>query len=135
MSVMQIASQLLSQKMGSDVSEGQAENALQGLMGGDFNIGELVSKFSQGGGLASQLQSWLGDGANEGISASSILDIFGGDKVQQFASQLGVSDEEAAGGLADMIPQLIDKSSSGGNLLESIGGVSGALNMAKSFFK
>ena len=33
-----------------------------------------------------------------------------------------------------MLPQLIDKSSSGGDLLDAVGGVGGALNMAKGLF-
>ena len=33
-----------------------------------------------------------------------------------------------------MLPQLIDKSSSGGDLLDAVGGVGGALNMTKGLF-
>ena len=136
MDLMQLATQLLGKQFqgSSNASEGQIQSALQGLLGGDFNIGELVAKFASNGGLANQLQSWLGDGSNDGISASNIMDVFGGEKVNQFASQLGVSGDEAAGGLADVIPQLIDKSSSGGNLLESVGGIGGAMNLAKGLF-
>ena len=138
MDIAKIATQLLAQKMGgANASEGQMQNALQGLIGGGsdgLNIGELVGKFSQNGGLANQLQSWLGDGANEGLSADNVKQVFGNQQVQQFASQLGVDEEQAAGGLADMLPQLIDKSSSGGNLLDAVGGVGGALNMAKGLF-
>lgn len=138
MDIAKIATQLLAQKMGgANASEGQIQNALQGLIGGGsdgLNIGELVGKFSQNGGLANQLQSWLGDGANEGLSVDNVKEVFGGQQVQQFASQLGVDEEQAAGSLADMIPQLIDKSSSGGNLLDAVGGIGGALNMAKGLF-
>ena len=51
-----------------------------------------------------------------------------------FASKLGLSQEEAAGGLSDALPQMVDKASSGGSLLDSIGGVSGALSMAGKLF-
>lgn len=137
MDIMKLATQLITQQFQgkTNASESQVQSALTGLLGGNFNIAELVSKFSANGGLASQLQSWLGDGGNQGISTSNIMDVFGGDKVDQFASQLGVSGEEAAGGLADVVPQLIDKSSSGGNLLESVGGIGGAMNLAKGLFK
>jgi hypothetical protein len=35
--------------------------------------------------------------------------------------------------LKDALPQMIDKSSSGGSLLDNLGGLSGALGMAKKF--
>jgi hypothetical protein len=41
---------------------------------------------------------------------------------------------EAAGGLSDALPQMVDKASSDGSLLDSIGGVSGALGMASKLF-
>lgn len=137
MDIIKIATQLVMQQFHgkSDASESQVQSALGGLLGGDFNIGDLVNKFASNGGLTNQLQSWLGDGGNDGISASNIMDVLGGDKVSNFASQLGISGEEAAGGLADVIPELIDKSSSGGNLLDSVGGLGGAMNLAKGLFK
>jgi uncharacterized protein YidB (DUF937 family) len=60
--------------------------------------------------------------------------LFGGDKISAFASQLGISDEQAADSLADAVPQIVDQGSSGGNLLDAVGGLSGALDMAKKLF-
>ena len=137
MDILKIATELVMQQFQgkSNASESQVKSALDGLLGSDFNIGELVSKFAANDGLANQLQSWLGDGGNQGIAPSNIMDVLGGDKINQFASQMGVSSDEAAGGLADVIPQIIDKSSSGGNLLDSVGGIGGAMDLAKGLFK
>ncbi len=121
-------------KSQSSASETEMSGAIQGLLGGNFDIGSLIEKFSANGGLATQLQSWLGDGANQSVSADSIMDAFGQDSVSQFASQIGVDSGSAASGLSEVIPALIDKCSSGGNLLESVGGVGGALDMAKGLF-
>ncbi len=134
MDILQIASQIFAQKMGGNLSENLVQTALKTLMDGDLNIADLVSKFSENGALTNTLQSWLGDGQNQSISVDTIMDVFGGQKVEQFASSLGLNNESAAGGLAEMIPELIDKSSSGGNLLDSVGGIGGALNMAKGLF-
>ena len=134
MDILQIASQIFAQKMGGNLSENLVQTALKTLMDGDLNIADLVSKFSENGALADTLRSWLGDGQNQSISVANIMDVFGGQKVEQFASSLGLNNESAAGGLAEMIPELIDKSSSGGNLLDSVGGIGGALNMAKGLF-
>jgi len=59
----------------------------------------------------------------------------GSGKLEQFSQELGVSANEGKAGLANILPQLIDKSSAGGSVLESVGGIGGALNRAKGFFK
>ena len=67
------------------------------------------------------------------IDAQQILSGLGDDKVGEFASAVGMEKDAAAQGLADVIPQIMDKSSSGGNLLESVGGLGGLMGAAKSF--
>jgi uncharacterized protein YidB (DUF937 family) len=121
---------------GSGLDLGTLVTSLSGLLGGGqggIDLSSLISKFSSAG-LGSIVNSWLGDGANESISANQIMEMFGANKISEFASNLGLSQEEAAGGLSDAIPQMVDKASSGGSLLDSIGGLSGALGMAGKLF-
>ena len=122
---------------GSGLDLGSLTSALSGLTGGGdeggFDIGSLLGKM-QGGGMAEMAQSWLGDGDNAPVEGSQITEMFGSDKISEFASKLGLSEEEAVGGLQDALPQIVDKASSGGSILDSIGGIGGALNMAKKFF-
>ena len=139
MDLMQIGAQLLQSKLGSNVQTGDIASALSGLFGGDnLDIGSLISKVQGSGGLASMASSWLGDGANEAMSGNQVMELFGKDKVSEFASKLNVDEGTASNGLADMIPQLIDKASSGGSLLESamgsMGGVGGLMGMAGKLF-
>ena len=61
--------------------------------------------------------------------------MLGPEKISEFASKLGLSNEEAADGLSEALPQMVDKASSDGSLLDSIGGVSGAINMASKLFR
>ncbi len=122
---------------GSGLDLGSLTSALSGLTGGNsgggLDIGSILSNM-QSGGMASMAASWLGDGDNDAISSSQITDIFGQDKISDFASKLGLSEDEAVGGLRDALPEMVDKASSGGSILDSIGGIEGALGMASKMF-
>lgn len=126
----------LSGEAGSGLDHGSLTSALSNLLGADggsLDLGSILSSMKEGG-LGSILDSWLGDGANSVVSPEQISSMLGSDKIAEFASQLGLSQEDATGGLSEALPQLIDKSSSGGSLLDSIGGVEGALGFAKKLF-
>jgi uncharacterized protein YidB (DUF937 family) len=122
---------------GSGLDIGNVVSALSGLTGGGgkegFDLGSLLSMMDSGG-LGAMAKSWLGDGDNDAISPDQITDMLGADKIAGFASQMGISSEEAAGGLSDALPHMVDKASSGGSLLDSIGGVSGAIDLAGKLF-
>ena len=138
MDLKNLATQLIMSKMGGTGDASAAESAVGELLGGTdkFDLGALVGKFTGAGGdVASKAKSWLGDGANDSISPDQIKDALGADKIDAFAAKLGVDRETASGSLADMLPQLIDKGSSNGSLLDSVGGVGGLAKMASKFFK
>ncbi|RMF36338.1 MAG: hypothetical protein D6754_11550 [Alphaproteobacteria bacterium] len=71
------------------------------------------------GGL---LDSFLGDGANAPMAATQVTDILGADKVGTFAAEIGTTPETATSALSDALPELLDKVSSGGKLLEGLAG-------------
>ena len=128
----------LSGNAGSGLDTGMLSGALGGLLGGGnegggLDIGGLLGNL-QSKGLGDAAASWLGDGENEAISGEQVTNLFGSEKISEFASQLGLSENEAAGGLADALPQMVDNASSGGGLLDSIGGLSGAAGMAGKLF-
>ncbi len=120
---------------------GDIAGALGGLLGdgeGGLDLGSLVSGLSQNG-LGEIVGSWLGSGENASISLDQVKDLLGSDKIAEFASQLGLSEESAAGALADALPQVIDQATTGENsmvddLLEKVGGVGGAMNMLGKMF-
>ena len=89
------------------------------------------------GGLGDQLESFLGDGENQDLSADQVKSAFGEDGLANVANKLGVDTDSAAAQLKDILPGLLDKASSGGNLMESLsgGGADGLLDMAKGFLK
>ena len=138
MDLKELATQLVMEKIGAANDKGAAASALENLTSGSkgFDLGDIVGQFTgSGGDLASKAKSWLGDGANDSISASQVEQALGGDKVEAFARQLGIGKEEASNSLSDILPQLIDKSSRGGELLESVGGASGLFSIASKLFK
>jgi len=128
----------LSGSTGSSLDLDTLTSALSGLTGGNnenggMDLGSILGKM-QGGGMADMAQSWLGDGDNAPMEDSHVTEMFGADKISEFASQLGMSESEAIGGLRDAMPEMVNNASSGGSLLDSIGGISGAINMASKLF-
>ena len=81
--------------------------ALQ-LLQQNGGIEGLLDKFRQGG-YADQAASWQSTGENLPISGNALQEVLGSGAVGQIAQQLGMSHGDAAGGLAQVLPQLIDK--------------------------
>jgi len=138
MDLMELGAQLLSDKMDGQADNNAVTAALTNLLGdgqGNLNLQAIASKMTESGQLGDVLKSWLGDGANNAISAQGIMDLFGEGQLADIASQLGTNTNDIAGGLAEALPQMMDKASSGGSLLDSFGGADGLLDAAKSFLK
>lgn len=122
-----------------NLDTGTVMSALKGLLAdnsGNIDLQSLVSKFGTSG-LGALAASWLGDGNNESLSTQQVADVFGQDKLSSFASNLGMNTESATNGLASMIPQVLDKASSGGSLLsgDSLGKALGGLSSLGGLFK
>ena len=136
MELMQLASQLMKQFADGN-NDGQVDmNEALGVLSrlfsqngaaGSLDLGGLVSKM-QGTGLSDIVGSWLGDGENQAISGQQINDVLGADKVNDFAKSLNIDTNSAQDQLAEIVPQMVDKSSSGGqlnDLLSAVGGLEG----------
>ncbi len=138
MDLMKLGAQLVMSKLGggAGTSSDSISSVLGNLLGGGDNggdgMGSILSAMKEKG-LGSVADSWLGDGDNEEISSDQLRDVMGGDKVTEMASELGTDENSLLSGLKDALPQMVDKSSSGGSLLDNLGGLSGALGMAKKF--
>ncbi|MCV6613724.1 MAG: YidB family protein [Cellvibrionaceae bacterium] len=138
-SILQLGAQLFQSKMagqGQQLDLGDIVPALSGLLSnsqGQLDIGSLVSGMD-GGDLLNIAQSWLGNGSNQGISSNQLTQVLGQNRISDFASQLSLNEDQALTGLQEAIPSMVDKSSSDGNLLDMVGGVSGALDLAGKLF-
>ena len=70
-------------------------------------LGGLASMFGKAD-LGNVLQSWIGNGQNMPISADQVGQVFGNDMLGNIAKQAGLDQNEVAGGLAQMLPQIIN---------------------------
>lgn len=137
MDLKRLATQIIMQKFGAADNEQAASSALDELTGGksEFDLAEVVGQFTGSGGeLAAKARSWLSDDANDAITGTQVREALGSEKIAAFANRLGIDEDEASDRLSDVLPQLIDKSSRGGNLLDSVGGARGLLGFGSKFF-
>ena len=79
-----------------------ANNSQSGGLGG------LLNKF-QNAGLGDAAGSWVGTGQNQAVTGAQVTQALGPDVIGNIASQLGVGHSEAAGGVAQLLPELINK--------------------------
>jgi uncharacterized protein YidB (DUF937 family) len=73
---------------------------------------------AQQAGYGDQVQSWIGTGQNLPIDAGALSQIFGQGQLGQIAQELGMSHEEAAGQLAQTLPQVVDQMTPEGRIPE-----------------
>ena len=79
-----------------------------GSLGALGGLGGLIQAF-QRNGLGEQMQSWIGTGQNLPVSADQLQQVLGADTLSQISQQLGMSSGQASSGLAELLPQLIDR--------------------------
>lgn len=120
---------------GNNVSQDTLASSLGSLLGdGDgINLGSIVSQMTGNGGLSDLVGSWLGDGDNQELSSNQLTDILGKEKLSQFSNNVGMDEGSVLESLRQALPQIIDKSSSGGSLLDGLD-LGDALNLAKKLF-
>ena len=99
--------------LGGLLGGGQAQQAGTQVAGG---LGGLIDLLNNSG-LGDQVQSWIGTGENQTVSAEQIQATLGqADTLGQIAQDAGVSEQEAAGGLAELLPGLINKLTPNGQI-------------------
>ncbi|MBH8714952.1 YidB family protein, partial [Pseudomonas aeruginosa] len=84
---------------------GQAPGVEAGSLGGLGGLFQML----QNAGLGDALNSWIGGGPNQAVSAADISRAFGDGQLQQLADSAGVSQGEAAEHLSSLLPELVNK--------------------------
>lgn len=79
------------------------------------DLNGLVAALEKGG-LGAQVQSWLGPGANQPITAEQLKAIIGNSQVQDFARKLGLPVDETLKTMAQYLPDIVDKASPNGTI-------------------
>jgi uncharacterized protein YidB (DUF937 family) len=88
--------------------------ALGGMLAGG-GLQQVLSGF-QANGLSAQTDSWIGTGENKPISGEDVRKAVGDEELAKIAAQLGVSEDEAADAVAQVLPTVVDKVSPEGHL-------------------
>ena len=114
--------QLAGQVMGSlgaqkqdPVAQGDLMGSIMGLIERAGGLPALLQQLKDSG-LADQVSSWIGNGENQPVSGDQIKDALGEETIQQVAQQAGIAPEHAATGLAQLLPQIINQLTPGGEL-------------------
>lgn len=89
--------------------------------GGVGGLTGLVQLFAQHG-HADTVKSWVSTERNRAISPNDVHAVLGQDRVREVANEAGVSEQEASRGLADVLPQLVDRLTPNGRLPDGDGG-------------
>jgi uncharacterized protein YidB (DUF937 family) len=92
---------------GSDTALMMALLPIVSRMLGSGGLKKLLKAFAEQG-LAKQADSWIGTGRNLPVSADQVIKVIGGSKIEKIAKELGVSQKDAAGALATLLPAVID---------------------------
>ena len=88
--------------------------ALGGMLAGG-GLQQILSGF-QANGLSAQTDSWIGTGANQPISGDDVRKVVGDEELAKIAAQLGVSEDEAANAVAEVLPEVVDRVSPDGHI-------------------
>jgi len=67
-------------------------------------------------GKGAQAQSWVGTGANEPVDAGDVRQAMDDDELDRIAQQLGISKDEAAAAVAQILPDVVDQATPDGEL-------------------
>lgn len=121
-SVMGAVGQSVSNSLGTAVSGALGDQLGQALGGGNAagmlqavtallersgGLQGLVQQFQQGG-LGEVVASWISTGQNLPVSPEQIGQVLGRDTLGQVAQTLGMDADQAAGPLAQFLPQIVD---------------------------
>ena len=91
---------------------------VNGLIEKHGGIQGLVKQFEQQG-LGATVRSWVGTGANQPISPDQVHQVVGADTMKDLAAKFGLSSEELAKKLSNVLPQAVDHMTPGGTVPNS----------------
>ena len=98
-----------------------ANGQRQGGAGG--GLGDLIGRFTRGG-MGDVIGSWIGPGQNAPISGDQLSNVLGSNTISDLAAQLGLSNDEAAGQLSQVLPEVVDRLTPQGHVpADGLGGM------------
>jgi uncharacterized protein YidB (DUF937 family) len=71
-------------------------------------LGNVLGKFREAG-MGAQADSWVSTGQNVNISPNQLEQVFGSGALNDIASKLGMSQEQAGSAMSQVMPELINQ--------------------------
>jgi uncharacterized protein YidB (DUF937 family) len=84
-------------------------------------------------GYGEQANSWVSRGENKPISPDAMGQIFGQDGLEQISRQAGVSEDDASRGLAQLLPEVVDRMTPDGEVPDADALTSSVDDFARRF--
>jgi uncharacterized protein YidB (DUF937 family) len=78
-------------------------------------IGAVLERFQQKG-YSQQAASWVSTGENQSLPPEAIGEVIGTDELSRLSQQLGASNEEVAGTMAQILPEVVNHMTPQGNV-------------------
>jgi uncharacterized protein YidB (DUF937 family) len=109
---------------GNQASAAAPAANLEGALGGLVGIKDMFNK----AGLGQLADSWIGTGDNQPVSADQIKQAMGASgQLGQLAQAAGVSEDEAAQHLTELLPEIVNKLTPQGSIPAGGGDIVGML--------
>ncbi len=80
--------------------------AVVGLVAGG-GLQKVIGQF-ESHGLANAAGSWVGKGENQAVTPGQVTQVLGHDAVAQVATQTGLTHDEAAAAISQVLPAVVD---------------------------
>ncbi|BBF87375.1 hypothetical protein DLM_3791 [Aquitalea magnusonii] len=112
---------------------GGVSGAVAALMEQNGGLAGLLEKFNSGG-MGELVSSWVGSGSNLPVSAEQIQQLLGSEQLGALAQQFGLGPQQLSQGLADYLPQAVDKLTPDGQLPQGGDLLSQGLGLLQGFF-
>ena len=100
-------------------SGGGLGDILGRVLGGGTSSGgglaDLLARF-QAAGFGEQAGSWVGTGQNQPLPPDALEKVFGRGGLAEIARRAGVSEQDASTGLSQLMPEVVDRVTPGGQV-------------------
>ena len=88
---------------------------VNGILEKHGGVQGIVNEFEKNG-LGPTVKSWVGTGPNDPVSPADVHRVLGSDLLQQLSARSGLSVQELAEKLAQVLPQAVDRMTPDGTI-------------------
>jgi uncharacterized protein YidB (DUF937 family) len=81
---------------------------VNGLIQKHGGVQGIIDQFEKQG-LGATVQSWVGNGPNQPVTADQVHQALGAESLKELAAKMGLSTQDLAAQLSTILPQVIDK--------------------------